>query len=813
MKKLIILFLLVFNALLYSEIVIEHNPPYVAYRNSDMDLNISIEGERQRVTSLDIFYRERGEVAFKNQSLPIEYNDNGEYIALIPVSQYARGLEYYIEVRTNDDELITYPSEQATLNPVLVQIIDREISNDFVILNDMREFEEGADLSLSISIFNIRGEIDYKTIKFFVNGRNQTKKLLITPTLLVYNIKNVAESFEYRIIANKFDGTRLDSGLQAISVKKKMFTYELPYNLRGNVNYKGNTNSYDYDSANNTSEASTNTHSAILSINGNNSYSRVNSRIYLSSLENSDRQSVNRYSFDARVPHFELYLGDKSPYLSEFTTNNLNIRGFGSKLFFKYFLLESYWGSSRREISTKENNGNYIPGTFQRQSGAFRMAFGNENAFQLGFNLAKNKDRIASLDYDDYYIPQINSKEEEEVNQIINPMDNLVFSTDVKLSSPNKLFNFGAEMAISAYNSNIIDGAISEEDLENDVGGDLPFDPESIDGFFVINKNTEPLSLTSSNLAYKLYSSLYIAGNLFSVNYSRVGSSFNSLSARNINSDTYNFTFADNINFHNMVFVDFSYSRVSDNLSENLATTNEYSNYQLNSVFRKEKFPVLRVNLNRGRTSISNNDVFEMNENDSLTDSIDEAQEYRTTSYGMGIGYDFDRVPLVPFSLDFDYQNSLDEDDLRDMYEFKNHSFYAKYKSKLTLFPLTTELSYNFTKSEGFTLVNVSMNEAKEESYFLNSEEWNRTSLRVKLKYDIEAIKLIPFIDYRFTNNESQLNSADDNSYTSSSVGLSYYPLQLTSITTSITIKDRDYETEDSGYSALNWYLNIVQKF
>lgn len=472
-------------------------------------------------------------------------------------------------------------------------------------------------------------------------------------------------------------------------------------------------------------------------------------------------------------------------------------------------MLESYWGNSAREIQTKKTDDIYLPGTFKRESGALRMALGNRNAFQFGINIAKTKDKISSLDYSDYFI-LVEDKDEDEVKQIINPVDNLVFSTDLILSSPRKLFNFGAELAVSAYNSNIIDGAISEDELENDVGGDLPFDPESIDGFFIINKNTEPLSLTTSNLAYKLYSSMYIAGNLISINYNRVGSSFNSLAARSVNSDTQEFTAANNINFHNTVFVDFSYNRVSDNLAENLATTTEYSNYQVNSIFRKEKFPLLRLNFTKGRTSISENDELVVDEDNSDSDDVDESEEFRNLAFGGGIGYEFYQVPLIPFSLDFDYQKSLDEDDYKNLYEFEDDSFYARYRSKLTIVPLTTEITYNYTKSTGFTS---SIAQAKEDDLSYNEEEWKRSSMRIKFEYDIPRFKLNPFFDYRFTNNESEIDETEDNSYSATSFGFSYYPLRYTSITSSLTLKNRTYETSANDYSAVNWYLNIIQKF
>lgn len=802
MKRIILFALLVFSAALYSEIKIEHTEPFIGYKNSNLYLDFTVEGDWQEILEMIVYYRERGEVVFSNLSIDILTGSNGDYQAIIPVSEFSRGLEYYLEVKTKLDETITYPENQPTLNPIMVQIIENVIDNDFVVLNDLTDLEEGADFSLSVSLFNLQDKLDYESIKFFKDGKDATKEAIITPTLLVYSVSKLKKSFSFRITGLTVTGEKLDSGELTVNVKQKMFAYKLPFNVRGNVNFKGNTTSITYDDVDNViNQRPTDTYSSIFNVSGNNRYAYLNSRIYLSSLEDSDRQSVNRYSFDVRIPHYSLYLGDKTPYLSEFTLNGTNVRGFGSKLNFKYFLLEGYWGSSARKIDTIRNGRNYQPGTFKRETGAVRIALGNQNAFQIGLNIAKNKDRVSSLDYDDYYIPpdepwRINPNDK----QIINPVDNIVFSTDFKLNSPRNLYSLGAEMALSGYNSNIIDGAISQEELEDDIGADLPFDPESVDGFFIINKNIEPLSITTANLAYKINSSLYIAGNLFSLNYSRVGSAFNSLSARNINTDTQQLTFSDNINFHNTIFVDFSYNRVTDNLSENLATTNEFSNYSVNSIFRKEKFPILRASFNKGRTSIENNDEIEAN--------FDEAQEFRSIAFGGGIGYSFDMIPYVPFSLDLDYQNSLDQDDLNDSYEYENNSFYIKYKSKMTLIPLTTEISSNYTNSTGYTHAPY-----LDDSIEIADDEWRRYSTRLKLQYEFVNPKVVPFLDYRISRNNNENDSDKDDKYTATSVGLSYYPFKLTSLTSSFTFKDRSYENVNSDYSALNWYLNIVQKF
>lgn len=273
MKKIVLFLLLVFSVALYSEITIEHTEPYVAYRNSALKLEISLVGNRQEVVEFKLYYRERGEVAYNTIDIDIDSGQVGEYDITIPVSQFAQGLEYYLEVELQEGQLITYPAKQPTLNPIMVQVIDEETESNFIVLNDLDDIEEGVDFSLSISLYNIQDQIDLKTVKFYKNGRDVTKDLIITPTLLVYNVKKISDSFSFQVKAKNIDGEELVSKEQTVTVKKKMFTYELPYNIRGNVIYKGNTNSISYDNDDNqTSESSTNTHSTTVNVSGHNRY-------------------------------------------------------------------------------------------------------------------------------------------------------------------------------------------------------------------------------------------------------------------------------------------------------------------------------------------------------------------------------------------------------------------------------------------------------------------------------------------------------------------------------------------------------------
>lgn len=809
MRIAAILLLLVLSMTLYSAIVIEHSEPFVGYRGNDLKLDISLTGSLHELKEMNIYYRERGDVAFTVITLDSQAGVNGDFIVNLPISKQSRGLEYYIEVVTINEVKYTYPQENQTLKPISVQVIKQAFDSEFVVLSDLDNIEAGNNFSLSISLYNLKDKIDLTTIKAYRNRREITKEVIVTPSLLVYNVEKINHNFSFQVTAQTLSGELIESEEFQIRVKRKMFTYEIPYNIRGNVNYRGNTNNISYDdkTAGN-SERATNSHSTVINASGDYKFLSVNSRLFLSSLESSEKQSINRYMFEAQVPHLKMYLGDTSPYLSEYTLNNTNLRGVGSKLRFQHFFVEGYWGNSARDISTKFNDEMVVPGAFKRQTGAVRLAFGNENVFQFGINLAKNKDKISSLKEEDYFVSKTKDdpSEDAEEFQILNPVDNVVFSSDFIMTTPRRLFTLGAEFALSAYNSNIVGGAMSKEELEDDLGGSIPFNPESIENFFIINKNTEPFGIGLENMALKAYTNAYVAKNFITFAYSRVGSAFNSLSARNVRNDVQEISVTDNINFFNTLFVDLAFNRVSDNLSEMLATTNEYNNYHISSVFKKEKYPIFRANFSRGQTSVGNNDTIDMGLD------FDESQEFRTTTIGGGVGYGFELVPIMPFTLDLDYAKNINDDDLRDTFKFENDSYIFRYKAKFIPIPLSTELSYNLTKSTHITYEDRG-NSQQRQNLTKVSEDWNRNSVRIKLAYEFLEAKLIPFFDFRYSNNTNDFDKANDYSHNATSIGVRYSPLKLTSINSSLSFKNNSYEIEGKDYSAVNWYLNILQKF
>ena len=162
--------------------------------------------------------------------------------------------------------------------------------------------------------------------------------------------------------------------------------------------------------------------------------------------------------------------------------------------------------------------------------------------------------------------------------------------------------------------------------------------------------------------------------------------------------------------------------------------------------------------------------------------------------------------------LDLDYAKNINDDDLRDTFKFENDSYIFRYKAKFIPIPLSTELSYNLTKSTHITYEDRG-NSQQRQNLTKVSEDWNRNSVRIKLAYEFLEAKLIPFFDFRYSNNTNDFDKANDYNHNATSIGVRYSPLKLTSINSSLSFKNNSYEIEGKDYSAVNWYLNILQKF
>jgi len=267
--------------------------------------------------------------------------------------------------------------------------------------------------------------------------------------------------------------------------------------------------------------------------------------------------------------YFYLTLGDHKSKMNSFLLSNKNVLGIHSKLNFKSFRLLFTHGNVKRKVDGKivkiikdsiEQDSLSIAGTFKQKNNSVRLELGNPQSFVMGFGFAKNKDDIGSLDEEYYRVL-------DDSLLIVNPKDNLMFGMDFRLSLINNRFVLGSEVAMSLYNDNIIDGAISLDDFDEDI--DLPVDPHDFENIFVINESMIPLKPGMANIALKSYLRMFFYRNLLNISFTNIGSSFNSLSTNNIQKDVMIISFNDNLMLmKNRLTLNFGFNLASDNVDD-----------------------------------------------------------------------------------------------------------------------------------------------------------------------------------------------------------------------------------------------------
>ena len=286
--------------------------------------------------------------------------------------------------------------------------------------------------------------------------------------------------------------------------------------------------------------------------------------------------------------------------------------------------------------------------TFRRDITSGRLSFGDGRVFQLGFNWLKAKDDITSVNkelgaaqisildstftdegniithipgadytYDELMALGLTSQlpgwnvyinpPEDDNWKGDSPQDNIVIGSDIKLNLNKRRLSLEAGWAFSMLNTDIWDGAISLDDIDdlmddstdgfigrtyNEDGtvsepgismeGMQDFDPVDFEDFFVINQNMVPLipiDIDSAqlkdhpfkaianmpSLAYNYKLSANYFNNRLSVEYNRVGPKFNSLGNPYLQSDIREFIVTDRVRLlQNKLFVSTTY-RHQDN--------------------------------------------------------------------------------------------------------------------------------------------------------------------------------------------------------------------------------------------------------
>jgi len=490
---------------LFAVIDIHHQQPLNIQPARPVNIELEFREGFSEIEKVKIFFRQTGETSYNEDELEPGTESNPKYsLKIDEFAGYTSNAEYYFVIYTNSGSIFTYPELQPELNPLRLSFnVPQDISDGFVLLSpDSAYLDIEGDLLIAVSLFAIADKVDHKSIKLYFDDKDVTDNARIFTNMLTYNAADLKQGVHsFYVKANLSDGTEVVSENWSTSFTKPNF--ELPLNLSGMARVAIKYNSTVKDTLDKADKEA----NFLLKFKGSSNWLRFNSKIFVSSLETSSQQAVNKYKMTFQVPYFNLTLGDHAPKMNSFLLNSKNVMGIHGDLHFSSFRLMYTYGNLKRSVDGKIRDDELIAGTFKQTNNALRLELGSPQNFLIGFGFAKNKDDKKSLNEDDYNYNDVLST---------TPKDNLILGSDVRFSLLNQRCVFGTEIAMSLYNDNILDGAISNDDT-TDI--DLPFDPEAFENIFIINESMVPFKPGVTNLALRSYLRLFLYRNLLNISF------------------------------------------------------------------------------------------------------------------------------------------------------------------------------------------------------------------------------------------------------------------------------------------------------
>ncbi|MCB5265693.1 MAG: hypothetical protein LHW41_05575 [Candidatus Cloacimonetes bacterium] len=801
MKKLCLSLLLISIAMLSWAAEAIHVPPQDFSPGSQVELLLEITQGGENLDTVSINYRFSGEKNWLNEPMRHDSAYSPYWRGTIPSLALANNeLEYRFELKYLSGILEYIPAKDGLepyyfLNPFSPEGTQ---SNSFVLLSDESTITADEGYVLAVSFMSFSPSLDPGSIKVFVDGKDVTKRSEISNSVLLYREDRPSEGIVKALVTATAKGKQVYSDTWITQVLPGTTRRATPFTMRGSANFA--TNIYDVSADDKEMRAPENDYRGWADLYGSYGILDLQTNLLISSLEDSNLQPVNRYTFGFQLPVLDLYAGDYSPNMSKYTLSGKNIRGLHGSLHGRYAELSVSHGESARKTTYEDED--FKTGTFKQEAFATRLRLGSENGFMVGLSGSRHRDLISSLD-ESYYRYTVTHDETIDTVYTAFARDNLVLSMDARLHVPDQHVMMGVEVAGSLYNNNTIPGPISADELEEygltpEFGG-ITLDPSNFANLFVINKSMEPFLPSRANLAWVAYLRMYLSGNFLNFEYSETGSAFHALGTYSQLVDSRMFSFSDQMSLGRMLTLSGGYSLTQDNVMGHKSETNTYHNINAQAVLRITDLPYLKTSFysNTGKNK----------ENADIADESYPFSPYNRDSMNMsfGLGYNFLQIPYVPTQLDISYRFGNDFSELdsgegfRPQTDNKNSSISVSLNNRYTAIPLRTQLSF------------VSSNNKAKSILRNDDKEYANSSIFLRADYALLANKIKPYVSFRTTGLSKDYGSQ---SYKNYNLGVESYPMQNMTVTADLGI--RSYANDDLDgvdYSSTTFRLGLSQRF
>lgn len=795
MKRLLLLFILASALSLCLGVTIIHVPPTGFVADTDAELLIEVTQSDEDVAEIFVQYRVIGTEPWIPEPMKQEGEGSVYWRGIIPRTVLVmQEVEYYFEIKHSSGQSTLVPPDDG-LTPRYIlkpKAPEGKHTEGFVLLSDEPVITTDDGYVLAVGFMSIAEQLDPGSITLWVDGKDVTKQALTSGSTIVYREDKPRAGTRKAMIVGKMAGKDVYSDTWETQVNQGSRRKALPFTLRGSANFASNVygvSDKDLAFGNNENDAAT-----WMDLYGTYGVMDVRTNLYISTLESKDRQPVNRYTFGLQLPSLDIFAGDYSPTMGQYTISNKNIRGVYAHLYTKYLSIAMVQGESMRKIAIDEDPVNNIgySGTFRQEAIGGRIALGNEDGMRLGLSFSRHRDLRSSLDKK-YWWQEDDpaTTDTDESLYLVKAQDNAVVSLDARLSTMDNNLIMGLEAAGSILNKNTLTGVFTADEISDYVDMDLPVDPADFEDLFVINKNMEPFLPSRANLAWNAYVRAYVLKNLINVQYSEAGSAFNALGTYGQLLDAKMLTITDQISFGRWLFIAGGLSLTEDNLMEHKSETNKYQNIYGQVLLRLPLMPYLKASYQSNK-----------GENEDNPDIISVFEPYLRQSQNMtfGIGYNFVQIPFVPSQLDISYRMGDDNSEKSSLMVTDNlmNGLNFTINNRFETIPLRTQINYSQNKNTN------QLDPA-------NLQEVTNSNIFLRADYALWANRIKPYICIR---NTSLKGDQDPQSFNYFTFGVESYPIKNMTVTTDLISKFYKNDNDSSkDYDSFTWRFMLTHRF
>ena len=740
-----------------------------------------------------------GTSKWKTENLRLEFSGSQWYITSIPrLKNPFNGVEYYFVFTLDNGIVITDPELQPEdyayqVNPA--RKTGRQ-ENAFIKVSDETDITTDDGYILAVSWYEIMNAIDYESIRLIVNGMDITGRATVTQAALIYrNDRPQQGMISAFVTARLKDGSNIHSPTWATFVQQGRKRIALPIDYYGNfivtTNYYGSSADIAAAQFGDPQDDA----SSSLDLYASYGILDLQTNFFVSSLEKTNKQPVNRYTIGLNIPYLEVIAGDHSPDFGHFTIRNRNVRGLFGRFHSPFLSLFWSHGEMVRKTTSSFFDGVEMrnTGTFRQEAFAARLQLGGDRGYMIALNAVRNRDIKSSLDLEDLRYFVYDAKNPFliiDTLYTVLPQDNLVVGVDMKISLPDQHVVLGFEGVGSMFNRNTLPGPLTAEEIEEYTGQSIPIDPGFISELFMLNKSIEPLMPGRDQTAWRAYYRGLIFNNLINISYSEVGPAFRALSTTYQQADTRSVSVTDQFYVKQYLMASVGYSRTNDNLAGHRNETNVYNSVFAQAMVRIPDSPYLRFgyNLNWGANELNSNI------GDTL---IFNPTERNSQGFSFGIGYNVAQIPYAPTQVDISWRGNADDGTVNEnpIYDNKTQTINVSLISRFKQVPLRTQIGLTMNSNE----------------LVLTSEKNDNFNLFLRGEYLLWENRIKPYLEYRTTSLDGD---QDSQNYTHYTLGVETFLLKDMNASTWIGWKTySNSDVQDVDYSSFTWRFMLNQRF